>query len=405
VLAILLVGVVVAVASRGSRVKPEVADNSPKTNAPETPTKTKGSTSVPAKKDETPPKKEETPKKDEPKKEEETPPKKDDTEVPKTDPKPPIGKNNEDWKTKFPVGTYEGNHSGIAKATVELKADGTYHRVLNGNPLQGRFEFSDGKLIFSGGTGGGFIEVWSIDGDIIRLKLWYPANRYPDFPPNETGEMKRVTPPMKEANKDEPFVLPKNWEAKFNTGKTKPTYDPKTGILKLTYDFSDNKQLKDFEYDKDIPPKINMNVLTMVTGTELKHAVAFTTLDLSCQINNGGGHQPLMRTSGGSMLRSWLTPPAQSRMMLNEGEKELVVGNPELPVDANTFVLVKSWSITDKLISLKAGNADISAKRPGTSTAVGHIILVAKVGPNRYSKLTLSGKIDPDWAKEFFADK
>ena len=63
--------------------------------------------------------------------------------------------------------------------------------------------------------------------------------------------------PEPEAKKDEPFVMPKNWELKFNTGKAKPTYDPKTGVLKLAYDFSDAKQLKDFEYDKDTPPKLN----------------------------------------------------------------------------------------------------------------------------------------------------
>jgi hypothetical protein len=108
------------------------------------------------------------------------------------------------WKEKFPPGTYEGFHyyggvpnSNPPKAHVELKPDMTYDRILNGtNRLQGKFEFRDDGLMFTGGRGndGGFVEVWTIDGDKIQMKLWYPANQYPNAPPRETGEMKRVTP-------------------------------------------------------------------------------------------------------------------------------------------------------------------------------------------------------------------
>ncbi|MCZ2343383.1 MAG: hypothetical protein LC104_16560, partial [Bacteroidales bacterium] len=41
--------------------------------------------------------------------------------------------------------------------------------------------------------------------------------------------------PEPEAKKDEPFVMPKGWELKFNTGRNRPIFDPKTGELRLVY--------------------------------------------------------------------------------------------------------------------------------------------------------------------------
>lgn len=52
---------------------------------------------------------------------------------------------------------------------------------------------------------------------------------------------------------------------------------------------------------------------------------------------------------------------------------------------------------------LKAGVIDVSGKKKTDATA-GHLILSATSAPNQYGKLTVSGTLDPEWAKEFFAD-
>lgn len=86
-----------------------------------------------------------------------------------------------------------------------------------------------------------------------------------------------------EEKKDGPFVMPKGWELKFNTGKTRPTYNPKTGESKLVYDFSDAKQLKDFEYDKDFKPAVQKGVLSVKGGEKIQHVVRFLTASVSCE--------------------------------------------------------------------------------------------------------------------------
>ncbi len=78
-----------------------------------------------------------------------------------------------------------------------------------------------------------------------------------------------------EEKKGEPFVLPKGWELKFNTGKTRPSYDPKTGEMKLAYDFSDAKQLKDFEFDDEVKPAVQKGTLTVKGGCEIKHVAKY----------------------------------------------------------------------------------------------------------------------------------
>jgi len=104
--------------------------------------------------------------------------------------------------------------------------------------------------------------------------------------------------PEPEAKKDEPFAMPKGWELKFNTGKARPTYDPKTGVLKLAYDFSDAKQLKDFEFDKDFKPLVQKGILSVKGGEQIRHVVKFNSISVSVSVAVGNDCDAVETSTG-----------------------------------------------------------------------------------------------------------
>lgn len=211
--------------------------------------------------------------------------------------------------------------------------------------------------------------------------------------------------PEPDAKKDGAFVLPKNWELKFNTGKAKPTYDPKTGVLKLAYDFSDAKQLKDFEFADDVKPTVQKGVLTVKGGDEIKHLVRFKTISVGVVIVLGGEEVPL-KTSGDY----WVFAAGRDQTVLDvcygkSGDTFIAGKGLGRKVHGNgTSLTITEWFVSETKVGLKAGNIDLSGKKKADA-APGHLILAGKAAPNQFQKLTLAGTLDPEWAKEFFADK
>ena len=208
--------------------------------------------------------------------------------------------------------------------------------------------------------------------------------------------------PAPEAKKDEPFDMPKNWELKFNTGKSRPSYNPKTGELKLMYDFVDVKQLKDFEYAEDVKPNLQKGVLTLKGGTEIKHVARFRTIEVGGDMLSKYG---CVMKIGSYKLRLNNKPNRGDAYELIEKDRE--VSHVMLAggfVGSNTVTL-KSWYITPKLVGVKVGNEDNSARRNESGESLGQLVLCADQAPNSYKRLTITGTLDPEWAKEFFADK
>ena len=208
--------------------------------------------------------------------------------------------------------------------------------------------------------------------------------------------------PEPEEKKVEAFVMPKGWELKFNTGKTRPTYNPKTGELKLVYDFFDAKQLKDFEYDKDFKPTVQKGILTVKGGEKIQHVVRFLTASVSCDAT---------AQSKGDLL-SW-----DDKLILYVGDRkydfthnfdishggQVITGKGNTPGDmvANP-VAVKNFQITPKKAAVTMNGVEVSAAiKDGKA---GQLIIQPKHAPNHYKRLELVGALDPEWAKEFFAD-
>jgi hypothetical protein len=206
-----------------------------------------------------------------------------------------------------------------------------------------------------------------------------------------------------EAKKDETVNLPTNWELKFNTGKAKPTYDSKTGVLKLSYDFADARQLKDFK-DTDAVT-VKRGVLTVKGGDEIQHVVKFKTISVSVVVVLGGVEVPLQTSSG-----YWLYAAGNDQTVIDVGygksEDNFIAGKGlgRKIHGTNTPLTITEWFVSDTKVGIKAGGIDVSGKKRKDAPA-GHLILSAKSAPNRFQKLTLSGILDPEWAKGFFADK
>jgi hypothetical protein len=96
-----------------------------------------------------------------------------------TTPTKPDAPSEAAWKKAYLVGTYTCSYSGGLKATMDLMADGTFHRVRPGGKpefdTKGTIEFKDGKLILRSD----YVEVWSVEKDKIVIHHWWPAKRYP----------------------------------------------------------------------------------------------------------------------------------------------------------------------------------------------------------------------------------
>lgn len=208
-----------------------------------------------------------------------------------------------------------------------------------------------------------------------------------------------------EEKKDAAFLPPKGWELKFNAARNGATYSPKTGELKLVYDFADAKQLKDFEYADDAKPSVQKGVLTLKGGDAIKHRAKFLTLTVACDMQVGEGEA--MQTTEGYALFVGPNQQRQTVIDLRAGgqAKTFVAGGPAgvNPVNGVSAVTLKEWSIGETKIGVVAGTLDRSGKKPDNRPA-GQLVLAASNAPNAYKRLVVTGKLDPEWAKEFFAD-
>lgn len=213
--------------------------------------------------------------------------------------------------------------------------------------------------------------------------------------------------PESEPRSAMPNGAEKNWELRFNTGRNRPAYDAKSGVLKLVYDFSDARQLKDFEYDEGVKSSLHKGVLTLKGGGELKHVVCFNTLSVSGVIVCGQFGKPMQTTEGHELhIRgvgfSGFNHPMGVAVFAHGKEvtaKNLGMGNIE---DAVAIPL-KNWHVGPKTTGVEIGQIDLSGKlKEGKA---GHLRLVADKAANQYSRITISGTLDPEWAKVFFADE
>jgi hypothetical protein len=213
-------------------------------------------------------------------------------------------------------------------------------------------------------------------------------------------------PEPEEQQGDGPFVMPKNWELKFSTGRNRPSYNKKSGELKLLYDFADAKQLKDFECAGGVKPAIQKGVLTVKGGSELKHIASFKTLSVSCTFICGHEGNPIQTTEGHALRIKTTGHYFKGQtfgVVILEGGKEIGFKNLDLGyLEDEVPIPLKTWHVGASTMSLEIGRVELGGKIAEGNA--GHVRLVAEGAPTRYSKMSISGVIDPQWAEEFFSN-
>lgn len=170
------------------------------------------------------------------------------------------------------------------------------------------------------------------------------------------------------------------------------SFNPKTAELTLAYDFANKKQLSDFELG-DTKPVLAGGVLTLEAAATIRHIVEFKTLTVT----------GILRAGGTAVGEPHLATTSKVRVYGNGG---LIVDGQGGQNDIGGITAGSptyfTLTITEKRLGFEAGT-----KKGGLARDVpkaGQLILGGGGSGNQFSKLTLTGTMDDDWANRFFAE-
>jgi hypothetical protein len=195
-----------------------------------------------------------------------------------------------------------------------------------------------------------------------------------------------------------PAITPALLQKKFHG---RAAYNPKTEELTLTYDFRDKNQLKDFDTGKD-KPIVSRGVLKFLGGETITHVVRFHTLKMSGLIvfeneDYNGDH---FRTTEGHGMVGSTTMGGPSPLInlqirhvtkVTQGPKDVNFKRP-IPFE---------FDVSESRITLRFATTTLSA--PGKGLVAGQVQLLGGNSGNAFGRISMTGKLDPEWAKEFFA--
>lgn len=177
---------------------------------------------------------------------------------------------------------------------------------------------------------------------------------------------------------------------------SKATYDEQTGVLKLTYKFTDRKELKDFQCS-DIEPKVAANAVYISAGQNIKHVVTFDTVNVSGVIGLKEMKGICISTTGGTAIG--LGGAGKDGIYVApKGQKTL---DKIVPARFRRGTIRFVVAITDKRATLYWGNDQLGGE--STDPGAGQVILHGGESGYAYGSLTITGKLNRDWAKKFFA--
>lgn len=173
-------------------------------------------------------------------------------------------------------------------------------------------------------------------------------------------------------------------------------YNGESGELTIVYTFGSKEQLRDFEAVGD--PSIVRGAVQVPAGDSLKHVVRFTTLEVdgTYAFNNLQGEHVL--TSGGAGF-SFYKNGGVENTELRANSKVVARGNDGAP-PVRTPVRFKLRVLPEK-VALTLGKTTVG--EAVQQAEVGHLLLCGGNGGNSFDKVTIIGKVDAEWARQFFA--
>ena len=176
----------------------------------------------------------------------------------------------------------------------------------------------------------------------------------------------------------------------------KAAFNPKTGELTLVYDFANKDQLKDFDLG-DAKPKFQRGVVELASGESVTHVVEFKTLRatgvMSVKTLNQSG--PVSTTGG---IKLWFKRDGMERhLKLGDDNVAEFKGGVNDLKGAVAFDL----TVAASRCSVKVGGTSLGKEAKLTA---GGLTLGGGTGGAAFGKLTLTGTVSEEWAREFFKE-
>jgi len=198
----------------------------------------------------------------------------------------------------------------------------------------------------------------------------------------KAGDPKKVDP----AKVDDELGLTPAVLSKKLAGRA--VFNKKTDELTLVYDLKDKADLKDFDLG-DAKPTIAKGVLPLKGGESIQHIVKFKTLTLTGQISshfNGKDH--IGTTSG-------VTISGSGTLVIKGG------GYAETGFWSDKGLFPFKLEVLPTRVGFTSGTKQGGV--PVKDFSCGQVTLSGGSSGNQFTKLIFTGKLDDEWAKEFFS--
>jgi LSD1 subclass zinc finger protein len=210
-----------------------------------------------------------------------------------------------------------------------------------------------------------------------------------------TGPEAPPVPPMGNKPTEEtggvPAITPALLQKKFHG---RAAYNPRTKELTLTYDFRDKSQLKDFDLG-DAKPALKGGAVVLEPGESIKHLVHFKdTLTLTGVLHPKRHTGTHLGTSEG--IKVTVRDFAGTRILIDEKE---FAANGNCP--NSKYAWPMELKVLPSRVAVKL--ADVSLGKEAKDTPVGQVQFFSGDAGNAFGRITMTGKLDPEWAKGFFA--
>ena len=193
-----------------------------------------------------------------------------------------------------------------------------------------------------------------------------------------------------------PKIAPALLKAKL-AGKA--TYDDKTGVLTISYRFTDKKELKDFDLGDTTPTLLPAGFLMLQPGDSAKHLVQYDTLTMSATLG-------FKQTKGKVLSTSEDTEVTLSGDFYN-AIQFTTKGVPLQNLTLNTRSRSGGNVRVGLIVSEKKATFQFASDQVGHEIgkpAAGHLSLHGGESGYAFGTLTITGKVNPDWAAAFFAE-
>lgn len=178
------------------------------------------------------------------------------------------------------------------------------------------------------------------------------------------------------------------------------SYDQKTGVLTITYRFADKNEFKDFDLGDAKPKPVTPAALVLQPKESAKHVVRFDTVEVSGVLGLREMRGNVLTTSEGAVTALGGQNP--DGIYLNTKGSSGTV-SAIVPADVRSGSIRFHVAVGEKTAEFRYANERLSQGL--TQPSAGQVTLHGGDNfPFFYSSLTISGKVNAEWAATFFAD-